>query len=150
MGQWGLVSSVFDMSSLIDVIELTHLIRHMSLAADVRDIDHTDASSVNTAERFGVEMLSSSISRANVDEIVASYIPRTFIPAAVNIVHTIMYRANPHFRYYEVTGHGYGVLIFFEQNVTGQYWHTPILEKTSEQWMAKQVVCPLNENRWID
>jgi len=122
----------------------------MSLAADVRDIDHTDASSVHTAERFGVEMLSSSVSRANVDEIVASYVPRTFVPAAVNVVQTIMYRANPHFRYYEVTEHGYGVLLFSQSNVTGQYWHTPVLEKTSEQWLAKKVVCPLNSNRWID
>ena len=120
----------------------------MSLASDVRNINASVASSVYTAERFGVEMLSSSVSRANIDEILSGYLPAGFIPPAVSVVETIMYRANPHFRYFEVTEHGYGLLYVSAENVTGQFWHTPVLQDTNEQWLAKNLVCMRNENKW--
>jgi hypothetical protein len=120
----------------------------MSLASDVRDIDQTNVNTLLTAERFGVEMLSSSVSRANVDEIIDSYVPSSFVGPAVNVVHTIMYRANPHFKYFEVTEHGYGILHFSRGNVTGQFWHTPVLEPSPKQWLAKQLVCLADTNEW--
>lgn len=122
---------------------------HMSLAADVRAVDPLVYDSLAYGERFGVEMLSSSVSRNNLDEIVAYYgMPAGFIPAAIDLATLMLMQFNPHFRYFDSTEHGYGLLYFTPQNVTAEFWHTPISTASNELWLAKRLVCELGENKW--
>ena len=122
----------------------------MSLASDVRDVDYRNTNSFENAQRFGVEMLSSSVTRANVDEIITGLVPGAPLGALIDIGNTILFRANPHFRYFEATQHGYGLLIFTKENVTGEFWYTPVNEPTGSQTMAKRLVCLKGSNQWVD
>jgi hypothetical protein len=122
--------------------------RHMSLASDVRDVDYQDYSSFTTAERFGVEMLSSSVTRANVDEVLRGIVPAGFIPLAVQTAQAIMYRANPHFKYFEVTEHGYGLLTFSNTNVTADFLYTRITSAHGQEYLGRRFITLKGSNVW--
>lgn len=122
---------------------------HMSLGADVRDVDVADVNTLYTGERFGVEILSSSVTRSNVDEVLNQYLPSGFVEVAVLLAHTVMYRANPHFRYFQATEHGYGLLTFGITNVTAEFWHTPVVVDSNVQWLARKLICMKGSNAWV-
>ena len=134
------------------VFMFTYLIRfsrHMSLASDVRDTVVSDPSSLLTGELYGVEMLASSVTRANVDEILVGFVPSFLLAIGLKLVANVVYLANPHFKYFEGTEHGYGVLNFYADNITGEFWHTKVTEASPTQWLARKLVCPKNKNQWV-
>ncbi|KAH9260738.1 hypothetical protein BASA81_001205 [Batrachochytrium salamandrivorans] len=122
---------------------------HMSMAGNVRRVDPADFTSLAQGKRLGVEVLSSSVSRSNIDEIVRYYgVPSGLIPFASLLATRVLLQVNPHFEYFEPTEHGYAVLEFAPDTITAEFWHTPTAVESTQQWLASKLVCYSGENMW--
>lgn len=124
---------------------------HMSMAANVHRVDPADYTSLAQGKRLGVEVLSSSVSRSNIDEVVRYYgVPSGLVSFASFLATRVLLQVNPHFAYFEPTEHGYAVLEFAPHSVTAEFWHTPIEAESTRQWLAARLVCYAGENMWRD
>ncbi len=87
-----------------------------------------------------VEMLPTSISRGNFDEMGFGW--------AVPIVEPILMNANPNYSFTELTEHGYGILDIRSDSCVGEVWYSGILNLTNTETFGRGHVVLKDENHW--
>ena len=55
---------------------------------------------------------------------------------------------NPHYRFVDLTQHGYGLLEVTPQSVRAQIWYSEILARSDEETMAAELEVLAGENHW--
>ncbi|MGB1205547.1 MAG: alkaline phosphatase D family protein [Chitinophagales bacterium] len=116
---------------------------HVSMAMDLTlfPLDSLTYNGDTGEGSLGVEILPTSISRGNIDEL---GLPISLAENAVNL----SMEANPHHVYEELTSHGYGILNIEADSVRAEFWYSPILEISNEEVLAKSLVVLDGENHW--
>lgn len=92
------------------------------------------------AGSVGVEMLPTSISRGNFDEMGFGF--------AVPIVMPILGAANPQHVKMELTLHGYGILDIKPDAVIGEVWYSDIMGITTQETFGGGFTCLEGTNHW--
>jgi len=115
---------------------------HISMAMDLVKDPHDSLAynPVSGAGSVGVEFLSSSISRGNMDE---GGVPLFIVPAFVDISRG----ANPQHVYMDGVQHGYGLLTIRPDSITATFCYSEILQITSVE-TYKTLVVKNGENHW--
>ena len=133
---------------------------HMSLAADVIDFEEVDKRTLysydpyssDTNKRYGVEFLPTSGSRGNLnekaEEITGLSVSDPLNQFASSVANFVVEISNPHFRYFEGTQHGYGVVKVTTQALTAEFWYTDVLTQNAPSERKKSMRLPNNLNRW--
>jgi len=62
----------------------------------------------------------------------------------------LILKANPHFRHFEGSSHGYGTLDITRQAVTAQFLYFPIKSIANEPVLGKTLYVKDKQNRWED
>lgn len=115
---------------------------HITVFGDL-SIDPYSPSVYNPSTGAGsvaVEMLPTSISRGNFDEMGFGW--------AVPIVQPILMTANPNYYFTELTKHGYGILDIRTDSCVGEVWYSDILNLTTSESFGRGYVVHKNENHW--
>jgi hypothetical protein len=95
----------------------------------------------------GAEFVPGSISRGNLDETLAGLgIPTS--AAFGDFVESLIRFLNPHNVYMDFVNHGYGILDFRPEKVTGEFWFSPILNVAATEQFDASFTCFEGTNRW--
>lgn len=115
---------------------------HMSFAMDLsRDfIDPLVYDPITGDGSLGVEFISSSVTRGNMDEAGFGAFVELAIPASNNI--------NPHHQYVNFIDHGYGLLTINSDSISAEYHYCPKLEISSQDSLGKTMVVLDGDNHW--
>ncbi len=90
---------------------------------------------------IAVEMLPTSISRGNIDEM---GVDPNLIPTVVQI----SMQVNPHHVFEDLTQHGYGILNVKPDSVIAEYWYSEILDIETTQTFGGGLVVKDGDNYW--
>jgi alkaline phosphatase D len=109
---------------------------HVSLAADLtRDPTGSEGEyDPETGEgALGVELLPTSISRGNFDELgLPSFL--------LELLYPVNYQGNPHHQFVELTKHGYGIWRLEPDSAVAQIWYSDILAASSTETLGMEKV----------
>lgn len=129
-------------SSVNNVMVLSgdmHFTTAMNLVVDPFDSLNYNASTGDGA--VGTEFLPTSISRGNFDERgLPVSLAEAFIP--------LLQKINPQIVHMELVSHGYGLLKISQNEIRAEYHYCPILEKSSEDILAKTLIMEDGANKW--
>jgi alkaline phosphatase D len=89
-----------------------------------------------------VEFQPASMSRGNVDE----FFPTQ--PALPKAIEADSAMNNPHYRFLDLTRHGYGVLDIDAERIQAEVWYLDILERTDEEEQGASLEVRSTENHW--
>lgn len=95
----------------------------------------------------GAEFVPGSISRGNLDETLSGLGLSTSQDFA-NLVENAIRALNPHNVYMDFIHHGYGILDFRADAVTGEFWFSKILSRSDEERLDRAHKCLKGKNRW--
>lgn len=129
-------------SSINNVMVLSgdmHFTTAMNLVVDPFDSLNYDPVTGDGA--VGTEFLPTSISRGNFDE---SGVPETIAEAFVPTLQGI----NPQIIHMELINHGYGLLRVNQNEIRAEYHYCPILERSTEDVLAKTLIMEDGANKW--
>jgi len=115
---------------------------HVTIFGDLSTNPY-DSNVYNPATGSGsvaVEMLPTSISRGNFDEMGLGW--------ALPIVEPILNNANPQHVFRELTSHGYGILDIQPNRCIGEVWYNPILSISNNETFGKGFQVRKNANHW--
>ncbi len=115
---------------------------HVTIFGDL-SIDPYSSSVYNPttgAGSLGVEMLPTSISRGNFDEMGFGW--------AIPIITPILNNANPQHVFRELTSHGYGILDIQPNRCIGEVWYSPILNTSNQENYGKGFQVRKDANHW--
>lgn len=118
---------------------------HMAFMIDLTTDPQGDNGIYNTTTgdgAVGMEMLGGSISRGNLDE--AANVGGGLAEALQNGALT----ANPNYRILNMVDHGYGLLTFRPDSVTGEFYLSEILSQTNVETFGGGLVAYEGENHW--
>jgi alkaline phosphatase D len=96
----------------------------------------------------GAEFVPGSVSRGNLDETLAGLGFATTSPAFADFVEGLIRFLNPHNVYMDFVNHGYGILDFRPEKVTGEFWFSPILNPSDTEQFDASFTCFEGMNRW--
>ncbi len=120
---------------------------HLSVAADLA-INPKDSLEYNpeTGEgAIGVEFVSSSITRGNVDEALGIS-PN---PGAFDFLIDLSLEGNPHHEYLEVFQHGYGLLHLNQDSTIAHFNYSDKYEVVETDTTWQELVVRAGENHWV-
>mmetsp|Transcript_6114 Transcript_6114/g.7378 ORF Transcript_6114/g.7378 Transcript_6114/m.7378 type:complete len:136 (+) Transcript_6114:646-1053(+) len=133
------------------------MLKHIALASNIVDT----APGVGPAEttpdettHFGVEFLSSSVSKGNLDERVKSdfglsdKLSYMLMPTIQFIFETILYDSNDHLKYFETVHHGYGILDITQDKVDFSFQQQDHLVAGVASHKAKKLTLKKNKNKF--
>ena len=89
-----------------------------------------------------VEFQPASMSRGNVDEFFPT---QPMLPKAIEADSATN---NPHYRFLDLTRHGYGVLDIDAERIQAEVWYLDILERTDDEELGATLEVRSGENHW--
>lgn len=129
-------------SSINNVMVLSgdmHFTTAMNLVVD--PFDTLNYNPLTGDGAVGTEFLPTSISRGNFDE--------RGLPVSIAEAFTpLLMRINPQIVHMELVSHGYGLLRINQNEIRAEYHYCPILEKSTEDILAKTLVMKDKANKW--
>ena len=93
--------------------------------------------------RAGVEVLPTSLSRGNFDEQLQG--------DPLGIIEFVLEDTaarNPHHRYVELTEHGYGVFSVSLDEITAEFWYSPIYALSDTEVLGSRLIAKRDDNQW--
>ena len=133
---------------------------HFSYLADVFRFDYLGKdlfsySPQASVERYGVEFMPGSGSRGNMDEKAGELLGRFFKPPSYlsrlvgRVIDYVLLSANPQFRHFEGSEHGYGLLKIARQKVQASWARFDVLRVANGFTRVSGMHVNAGDNKWL-
>lgn len=126
---------------------------HLAFYADLTEdpFNPLEYNPITGGNSVGVELLPSSLSRENFDEILAAEgggAPGPEFYAAAEFLANASLIANVHHRYSNFSDHGYALVDIKPDRIVGEFWVSEKIEVSNEETMMRSHTCNSGSGKW--